>query len=49
MINLECFLTQKKPCATAHGRWNGGRGIRTHVPGGTDLQSAAFNHFATPP
>ena len=29
---------------------NGGEGwIRTIVPEGTDLQSAAFNHFATSP
>lgn len=27
----------------------GGGQIRTAEPLGTDLQSAAFNHFATPP
>ena len=28
---------------------NGGEWIRTTEPKGTDLQSAAFSHFATPP
>ncbi len=28
---------------------NGGERIRTFEPEGTDLQSAAFSHFATPP
>ncbi len=29
--------------------FNGGEWIRTTEPKGTDLQSAAFSHFATPP
>jgi hypothetical protein len=28
---------------------NGGEWIRTTEPEGTDLQSVAFSHFATPP
>ena len=28
---------------------DGGERIRTFEPEGTDLQSAAFSHFATPP
>ena len=30
-------------------RNGGGKWIRTIEPEGTDLQSAAFDHFATPP
>ena len=44
--------TVKVWCLTAWLRGNssgGGRWIRTIEPEGTDLQSAAFSHFATPP
>ena len=47
--------TVKVWCLTAWLRGNltkidgGGRWIRTIEPEGTDLQSAAFNHFATSP
>ena len=41
----------KVPCLTAwlYPKKNGGEWIRTTEPKGTDLQSAAFSHFATPP
>ena len=40
----------KVPCLTAWLYPNGGgEWIRTTEPEGTDLQSVAFSHFATPP
>ena len=40
----------KVPCLTAWLYPNGGgEWIRTSEPEGTDLQSVAFSHFATPP
>ena len=41
----------KVPCLTAwlYPKKSGGEWIRTTEPKGTDLQSAAFSHFATPP
>ena len=45
-------MQESKSCALPLGYTpiNGGEGqIRTAEPKGTELQSAAFSHFATPP
>ena len=46
----ECQSQSLMPCHLATRQWNGGRRwIWTIEPEGTDLQSAAFGHFAIPP